>query len=79
MKLKYIDQFVFQQGPRRQRPMVHLVGFRYLSYSTTLAEHAVHRLHVFNRPGVAGAVLQSPLSSYSSSILQTLSISNRKN
>ena len=33
-----------KQGPTRHRPMAHPVVFRYLSYSTTFAEHAVHRL-----------------------------------
>ena len=33
-----------EQGPSRQRPMAHPVVFKYLSYSPTLAEHAVHRL-----------------------------------
>ena len=36
-----------KQGPTRHTPRAHPVVFRYLSYSTTLAEHAVHRL----RPG----------------------------
>ena len=29
-----------EQGPTRHRPMAHPVMFRYISYSTTLAEHA---------------------------------------
>ena len=33
-----------QQGPTRHGPKAHPVVFRYLSYSTTFAEHAVHRL-----------------------------------
>ena len=33
-----------KQGPTRHRPMAHAVVFQYLSYSTRLAEHAVHRL-----------------------------------
>ena len=37
-------QILKEQGPTRHRPMAHPVVFRYLSYSTTLAEHAVHRL-----------------------------------
>ena len=32
---------ILEQGPTRQRPMAHLVVFRYISYFTTLAEHAV--------------------------------------
>ena len=37
--MKILDFFV-KQGPTRHRPMAHPVVFRYLSYSTTLAEHA---------------------------------------
>ena len=33
-----------KQGPTQHRPMAHPVVLRYLSYSTTLAEHAVHHL-----------------------------------
>ena len=33
-----------KQGPTLHRPMAHPVVLRYLSYSTTLADHAVHRL-----------------------------------
>ena len=33
-----------EQGLTRNRPMANPVVFKYLSYSTTLAEHAVHRL-----------------------------------
>ena len=33
-----------KQGPTRYRPMAHPVVLKYLSYSTTLAEHAAHRL-----------------------------------
>ena len=33
-----------KQGPTRHRPMAHPVVFRYLSYSTTLALHAIHPL-----------------------------------
>ena len=40
-----------QQGPTRHRPMAHPVVFRYLSYSTRLAQHAVHRLPAFGRAG----------------------------
>ena len=43
-----------EQGPTRHRPMAQPVVLRYLSYSTTLAEHAVHRLQrcpAFGRPG----------------------------
>ena len=36
--------FVQEQGPTRHRPMAHPVVFRYISYFTKLAEHAVHRL-----------------------------------
>ena len=35
---------IIKQGPTRHRPMAHPMVFRYLSYSTTLKEHAVHRL-----------------------------------
>ena len=43
----YLSHVIVKQGPTRHRPMAHPVVFRYVSYSTTLAEHAVHRL----RPG----------------------------
>ena len=33
-----------KQGPTGHRPMAHPVVFRYLSYFTTFAEHAIHRL-----------------------------------
>ena len=36
--------WLFKQVPTRHRPMTHPVVFRYISYSTTLAEHVVHRL-----------------------------------
>ena len=39
-----------KQGPTRHRPMAHPVVFRYLSYSTTLAEYAFHRIHRGARP-----------------------------
>ena len=53
-KSMYIRDAVKKQGPIRHRPMAHPVMFRYLSYSTTLPEHAVHRLRrcpAFSRAG----------------------------
>ena len=49
-------RFFKKQGPTRHRPMAHLVVFRYLSYSTMLAEHAIHRLRrclAFDRAGTS--------------------------
>ena len=46
-----------KQGPTRHRPMAHPVVFRYLSYSTTLSEHAVHRLRRCQAFGRAGTCL----------------------
>ena len=43
-----------KQGLTRHRPMAHPIVFRYLSYSTTLSEHAVHyirRCPAFGRSG----------------------------
>ena len=48
-----------KQGPTRHRPMAHPVVFRYLSYSTTFAEHAVHRLRQCPAFGRAGTCLFS--------------------
>ena len=50
-----IEGVFLKQGPTRHRPMAHPVVFRYLSYSTTLAEHEVHRLRLclaFCRAGI---------------------------
>ena len=38
------NEHAIKQGPTRHTPMAHPVGLRYISYFTTLAEHAVHRL-----------------------------------
>ena len=46
-----------EQGTTLHRPMAHPVVFRYLSYSTTLAEHAVHRLRRCPAFGRAGTCL----------------------
>ena len=46
-----------KQGPTQQRPMAHPVVFRYLSYSTTLAEDAVYRLQRCPAFGRAGTCL----------------------
>ena len=46
-----------KQGPTRHRPMAHPVVFRYLSYFTTLAEHAVHCLRRCPAFGRAGTCL----------------------
>ena len=46
-----------KQGPTRQRPMGLPVVCWYLSYSTTLAEHAVHRLRWCPAFGRAGTCL----------------------
>ena len=51
--------FQQKQGPTRHRPMAHPVVFRYVSYSTTLAEHAVHRLRQCPDYGRAGTCLFS--------------------
>ena len=48
-----------KQGLTRHRPMAHPVMFRYLSDSTTLAEHAVHRLRRCPAFGRAGTCLFS--------------------
>ena len=52
-------QSVTKQGPTRHRLMAHPVVFGYLSYSTTLAEHAVHRLRRCTAFGWAGTCLFS--------------------
>ena len=49
-----INVFYKKQGRTRHRPMAHPVVLRYLSYSTTLEKHAVHRLRrcpAFGRVG----------------------------
>ncbi len=43
-KSQKVTQPLHKKGPTGNRPMAHPIVFRYLSYSTTLAEHAVHRL-----------------------------------
>ena len=50
----FVVKTILKQGPTRHRPMAHPVVFRYLSYSTTLAEHAVHRLRRCPAFGQAG-------------------------
>ena len=51
-------QYVHKQGPAtRHRPMAHTVVFTYLSYSTTFAEHAGHRLWRCPAFGRAGTCL----------------------
>ena len=46
-----------KQGPTQHRLMSHPVVLRYISYSTMLAEHAVHRLQQCPAFGWAGTCL----------------------
>ena len=55
----YLSHVIVKQGPTRHRPMAHPVVFRYVSYSTTLAEHAVHCLRQCLAFGRAGTCLFS--------------------
>ena len=44
LTIQQFNYFVWKQGPTRHRPMAHPVVFKYLTHSTTNAEHVVHRL-----------------------------------
>ena len=57
IKIKFVLPFIIEQGPTRHRPMAHPVVFIYLSYSTSLAEHAIHRLGWCPAFGRAGTCL----------------------
>ena len=50
--IEYLEGNSEKQWVTRHRPMAHPVVFRYLSYSTRLAEHALHRLVVLGLPPV---------------------------
>ena len=63
MKIKYVEVTwnlitklgrVLEQGPTLHRPMPHPVVFKYLSYSTTLSEHAAYRRRRCTAFGRAG-------------------------
>ena len=51
------SSFPKNKGPTRHRPMAHPIVFRNLSYFTTLAEHAIHRLRRCPAFGQAGTCL----------------------
>ena len=61
--LKFLPQNIellqLKKGPTRHRHMAHPIGFRYLSYSTTLGEHAIHCLRECPAFGRAGTCLFS--------------------
>ena len=60
-------QVTGKQGLTFHRPIAHSIVFRHLSYSTMLAEHAVHRLRqcpAFGPPGHVCSCLFSQILAY---------------